>query len=96
MLFVITAMDINDGGALRMATRAAHFEYARETGVIKLGGPFLDADGNMIGSLIFIEAESIDAAKAWAANDPYAKAGLFAHSEVRPWKVTFNPGGAAL
>ena len=96
MLFVLTAMDINDGSALRIATRAAHFEYARETGVIKLGGPFLDAEGNMIGSLIFIEAENLDAAKAWAANDPYAKAGLFAHSEVRPWKVTFNPSGAAL
>jgi uncharacterized protein YciI len=96
MLFVISAMDIADGVALRMATRAAHFEYARDTGAIKLGGPFLDADGNMIGSLIIIEAENLGAAKAWAANDPYAKAGLFSHSEVRPWKVTFNPSGAAL
>lgn len=96
MLFVITAMDINDGGALRLATRAAHFEYARETGVIRLGGPFLDAEGGMIGSLIIIEAENLDAAKAWTANDPYAKAGVYAHYDVRPWKVTFNPSGAAL
>jgi len=45
MLFVITAMDKEDSLALRMATRATHFEYARATGVVKLGGPFLNANG---------------------------------------------------
>jgi len=96
MLFVITAMDINDGGKKRAATRAAHFEYARDTGVIKLGGPFLDAEGNMIGSLIIMEAETLDAAKRWAENDPYAKQGVYAHYDLRPWKATVNPSGAAL
>ena len=33
---------------------------------------------------------------AWAANDPYAKAGLFAQSEVRPWKATYNVCNAEL
>jgi uncharacterized protein YciI len=74
-----------------MATREAHFEYARATNAIKIGGPFLDAKGDMAGSLIIFEAADLDAAKAWHANDPYVKAGLFAHSEVRPWKLTFNP-----
>jgi uncharacterized protein len=50
----------------------------------------------MAGSLIIIEAEDLDAAKAWHAKDPYLKAGLFAHSDVRPWKATFNMCGAAL
>ena len=94
MLFVVTAIDKEDALALRMATREAHFAYARETNVIKIGGPFLDAKGDMAGSLIVFEAADIDAAKAWHANDPYVKAGLFAHSEVRPWKATFNPIGA--
>ena len=49
-----------------------------------------------VGSLIIIEAENLEAAKAWTANDPYAKAGVYAHYDVRPWKVTFNPSGAAL
>ncbi|HSZ75701.1 MAG TPA: YciI family protein [Rhizomicrobium sp.] len=96
MLFVITAMDINDGGKLRAATRPAHFEYARDTGVIKLGGPFLDAEGNMIGSLIIMEAENLEAAQKWAANDPYAKAGVYAHYDLRPWKATVNPSGVTL
>ena len=90
MLFVLTAMDRNDAGGLRQATRAAHFDYVRETDVLKLGGPFLDQDGNMIGSLIIFEADNVEAAKIWAENDPYAKAGLFANSELKPWKATIN------
>jgi uncharacterized protein YciI len=96
MLFVVTAIDKEDSLALRLATREAHFEYARTTNVIKLGGPFLDAKGDMAGSLIIFEAADLAAAKAWHANDPYVRAGLFAHSDVRPWKATFNPIEAKL
>lgn len=96
MLFVVTAIDKENALALRMATREAHFAYARDSGVIRLGGPFLDAKGDMAGSMIVFEADDLDAAKAWHANDPYVKAGLFARSEVRAWKATFNQCGAAL
>lgn len=96
MLFIITAYDKPDSLPLRMATRPAHFEYARATGAVKLGGPFLDANGNMAGSMIVIEASDIAAAQTWAANDPYAKAGLFAGSDIRAWKPTYNECGAAL
>jgi uncharacterized protein len=94
MLFVVIATDRPDSISLRMATREAHFAYARDTGVIKLGGPFLDINSDMDGSLIIFEADDIDSARAWHANDPYVKAGLFAHSDVRAWKPTFNPIGA--
>jgi uncharacterized protein YciI len=90
MLFVLTAIDKENSLPLRMATREAHFAYARETRAVRLGGPFLDPDGNMAGSLIIFEAADLDAARAWAANDPYAKAGLFSRSELRPWKPTAN------
>jgi hypothetical protein len=96
MLFVVIAIDKENALPLRLATREAHFAYARDTGVIKLGGPFLDANGEMRGSLIIFEADNLAAAKAWHANDPYVKAGVFASFEVRPWKATFNPIGANL
>ena len=96
MLFVLTAIDKENSLALRTQTRGAHFEYAKATGAIKLGGPFLDAKGDMAGSLIIFEATDMDAAKTWAANDPYAKAGLFARSEIRAWKLTFNPNNIQL
>jgi len=83
MLFVVTAIDKPNALALRMATREAHFAYARETGVIKIGGPFLDSNGEMIGSLIIFEADDLETANGWHVNDPYVKAGLFARSEVR-------------
>jgi uncharacterized protein len=44
----------------------------------------------MNGSLIVIEAVSLDAAREIAAGDPYAKAGLFASVEIRPWVWTLN------
>ena len=48
------------------------------------------AKGDMAGSLIIFEAADFEAAKAWHAGDPSQKAGLFSHSEVRPWKATAN------
>jgi len=96
MLFAVIAIDKENSLALRLATREAHFAYARETSGIRLGGPFLDEKSDMAGSLIIFEAADLDAARKWHANDPYVKAGLFARSEVRPWKATFNDCGAAL
>ncbi|MDE2266738.1 MAG: YciI family protein [Alphaproteobacteria bacterium] len=92
MLFVVIAIDKENGLPLRMATREAHFAYLRDTpGVLRLGGPFFNAKGEMNGSLMIVEAESLEAAKTWHASDPYVKAGVFASSEVRSWKVTANP-----
>ena len=90
MLFVITALDKKNSRDLRMATRPAHFEYVQRTGAVRLGGPFLDADGAMIGSLIIIEAPDLAAAEDWQRKDPYMQAGLFATSELRSWKATAN------
>lgn len=90
MLFVITAIDKEGSLQLRMATREAHFAYVKATGAVRLGGPFLDRNGDMAGSMIIIEAADLVAARMWAQNDPYAKAGLFESSEVRPWKATAN------
>jgi uncharacterized protein YciI len=44
----------------------------------------------MNGSLIVIEAASLDAARMIAVGDPFAKVGLFASVEIRPWHWTLN------
>lgn len=91
-LFVISWMDKPGGSPVRLATREAHFAYiAAHPGVLKLGGPFLDAAGGMAGSLLVIEAESLVAAEAFAAADPYNAAGLYDRREVRPWRATAGP-----
>jgi len=96
MLFVVTAIDKPDALPLRMATRQAHVDYISRSDALKLGGPFLDSQGEMAGSLLIIEAADLDAARQWHANDPYAKAGLFASSDIRHWKATANRCGAGL
>ncbi len=88
-LFVLTCLDKPNALALRMANREAHLAYlASRPGVVRLGGPFLDAAGAMAGSLMIVEAEDLAAVQAFSAADPYVRAGLFASVEIRPWKVT--------
>lgn len=96
MLFTVIAIDKKDSLALRLSVREAHLAFARETGVIRLGGPFLNEKGEMCGSMMIVEAADPAAVKAWHASDPYVKAGLFASSEIRPWTATFNPCEAKL
>ena len=89
--FVLICIDKPDSLALRMATREAHFAYANSTpGVVRLGGPFLDAAGEMAGSLIIIEAADLAAARAWHEADPYKLADLFERVEIQPWRATFG------
>ena len=70
----------------RLDNRPAHVEHLKSTGVVELAGPFLDAEGNMTGSLIVLEVPDMAAAHAWAAADPYARAGLFESVTIRAWK----------
>ena len=82
---------------LRLDTRPAHLEYMRayeDRGKVAAGGPMLDADGKPNGSLIILEVESMEEARAIAAADPYAKAGLFANVEFRQWNWLINPRAA--
>ena len=91
MLFVVTAIDKENSLALRLSVREAHFAFARDTARIKLGGPFLNDKGEMVGSMMIVEAADLETVQSWHAGDPYVKAGLFATSDIRPWKATFNP-----
>lgn len=86
-LFVIEAWDKPDSLAVRLANRPAHLERMTALGdALVIAGPYLDAAGQPVGSLIIVEMESQAAAEAWAAADPYAEAGLFARTSVRPWR----------
>lgn len=71
---------------IRLDNRAAHLAYIEATGVVEQAGPFLDADGQMCGSLIILDVADMAAAEAWAQNDPYAKAGLFESVTLSEWK----------
>jgi uncharacterized protein YciI len=92
MHYAIICTDKPDSLALRKAHRPDHVAYLESLGDgLAFAGPFLQEDGEtMCGSLIVIEALSMDAAREIAAGDPFAKLGLFAHVEIRPWLWVMN------
>lgn len=86
MYVALIARDKPDALDTRLATRAAHLDYVAQTGVVRQAGPLLDNNDQMIGSLIILEVDDMDAAMQWAAGDPYSKAGLFHDVELVAWK----------
>lgn len=93
MLFAIIATDRPGGLDLRLATRPTHLAYLTlYVDRIVHGGPMLDVDGRPCGSLLIIEAEDRASAEGFAAQDPYAKAGLFESTVIRPFREVFRDG----
>lgn len=85
MHFVFYGKDKTGGLPLRLENREAHIQWLKSQ-PIPLAGPLLDENGDMCGSMVVCEAEDQAAANALFATDPYAKAGLFASTEITPWK----------
>lgn len=85
MLYAVICKDKPGALQTRLDTRAAHLAYIEATGIVKMAGPFLE-EGQMCGSLMILDCDSLDAARAWAAGDPYAAAGLFDSVSVTEWK----------
>lgn len=87
MLIALFCLDKENTLDLRLATREAHLAYIAETrDIIHLGGPLLDDAGDMCGSMVVLNVADKSAAETWAANDPYAKAGLFQSVTMKQWK----------
>ncbi len=75
---------------LRAATRAAHLAYLEAAlAHVVVAGPLLDDDGRPIGSMLLMDFADRKEAVAFAAEDPYAKAGLFASVAVTPWRQVY-------
>lgn len=93
MLFAIIATDRPGSLDLRLATRPTHIAYlTMYVDRIVHAGPMLDIEGRPCGSLLLIEAEDRAAAEGFAASDPYAKAGLFESTIIRPFRAAFRDG----
>jgi len=86
MRFALMTKDKPGALQTRVDNREAHLAYIAETGVVEMAGPVLDDEGQMCGSLIVLDVDDLAAAQAWADNDPYARAGLFADVTLRAWK----------
>lgn len=86
MRYALICLDRPNALQTRVENRPAHLEHLQSSGVVEQAGPFIDAAGQMCGSLIILNVESRAEAEAWAAADPYSKAGLFASVMIQEWK----------
>lgn len=84
-LFAVICRDKPGALQIRLDTREAHLAYLKDTGIVRMAGPFLE-EAAMCGSLVVIEADDLAGAEAWAAGDPYKAAGLFDTVTVTEWK----------
>ena len=94
MKFVILGFDGPDGQAKRKIHRPAHLanlEPLNRQGKVLLAGPFTD----QTGSLIIIEASSLEEAQKFAAEDPYTLHGIFERVEVHPFHQVFPEAPAS-
>ena len=92
MHFYIRCVDKPGYLDVRKANREDHLAYIKGgfADRIVAAGPTLDPymEG-MNGSVFIIEFDTIEDAREFAANDPYAKAGLFESVVIRPFKKVF-------
>jgi uncharacterized protein YciI len=97
VLYAIIGYDIENSRALRDQARQAHLARLRQLhdeGRVVLAGPFPGVDSpepgeaGHRGSLIVAEFDSLESARAWADDDPYAHAGVYERVEVFPFKQT--------
>ena len=95
MYYAILARDKANSLSDRLAVRPAHLDRLRRLqndGRLLLAGPHPAIDSEdpgeagFTGSLIVAEFEDLEAARAWAAEDPYVTAGVFQDVAVKPFR----------
>lgn len=93
MLYAIIARDVPNSLARRPSVRPRHLLYLQrliDQGRVIFAGPHPAIDSpdpgpaGFTGSLIVAEFDSLEAAKAWSAQDPYLVEGVFADVEIKP------------
>ena len=91
MIYLFRLLDRPEGAALRQRVRPEHKAYLAQVAErIAFAGPLTHDDGvTMIGSLLAIDFDSRDAARAWLADEPFTRAGLYTsvdiHAFVNLW-----------
>lgn len=95
MLYAIISEDVPGSLPRRLEARPAHLERIKALqaeGRLVLAGPHPAIDSadpgpaGFTGSLIVAEFATREAAIAWAAEDPYAAAGVYASVTVKPFR----------
>ena len=91
MLFALVAHDRPNSVERRMAVRPEHLKHLESLGdKLLIAGPFLNDKEEGIGSIMVIEAASLEEAKDLYGRDPFMREGLFEEVTIKPWRLTIN------
>ena len=97
MLFAIISQDVESSLTARLEARPAHVERLKaldSQNRLTLAGPHPHAsEEGFTGSLVVAEFSDLATAQAWAAEDPYVAAGVYAQVTVKPFKQAFPAQG---
>lgn len=95
LCYAILTEDVPDSLPRRLAARPAHLarlQTLRDEGRLLLAGPHPAADcedpgvAGFSGSLVVARFDDLASAEAWAADDPYVHAGVYASVRVKPFR----------
>lgn len=95
LCYAIIAEDALNSLQKRLNERPAHLarlQQLRDEGRLLLAGPhpLIDCEdpgvAGFSGSLIVARFDDLDSAQAWAAADPYVRAGVYASVRVKPFR----------
>lgn len=95
MLYAIISEDVDNSLEKRLPVRPQHLERVsrlRDLGRLVVAGPHPAVDSSepgsagFTGSLIIAEFDNLEEAQAWADEDPYVTAGVYATVTVKPFK----------
>ncbi|UWQ22370.1 YciI family protein [Jannaschia sp. W003] len=92
MLHALICTDKPDHLLVRQSNREAHLDHLNADPHVVQAGPFVNAAGEMCGSLILFDTPDRTHVEAFAAADPYAKAGLFEAVRIEAWNRVVNRG----
>lgn len=95
MWYAVISEDVENSLPLRLKAREAHLTRLKalvDDGRLLVAGPHpaIDSedpgDAGFSGSLLIVDFDSLEAAQAWADDDPYVAAGVYAKVTVKPFK----------
>ncbi|ASJ96519.1 MULTISPECIES: YciI family protein [Shewanella] len=95
MWYMISSQDVENSLEQRLQARPDHLarlQALSDEGRLMIAGPHpaIDSDNpgeaGFTGSLVVAEFDSLEAAQAWADQDPYIAAGVYQSVIVKPFK----------
>ncbi|MEN8293684.1 YciI family protein [Acinetobacter radioresistens] len=98
-LFVLSCTDHEGTVEKRLATRPQHIERLQklnDEGRLIVAGAMpkypADPQAGFYGSTMIVDFDSREALDAWLEEEPFLKAGVYAHIDIKPFNKAFPQG----